>query len=83
LKLSEDLTCADLVELVTDYVEGALSDDDRQRFEEHIVFCRACSNYYEQMRRTIELSGRLTEDDVPAGAEESLLAVFRSWKEGS
>jgi hypothetical protein len=83
LKLSEDLTCADLVELVTDYIEGGLVDRDRERFEEHVVFCRGCSNYFEQMRRTVQLTGRLVEEDVTAEAEASLLAVFHGWKEGS
>jgi hypothetical protein len=81
LKLSEDLTCADLVELVTEYVEGALSARDSERFEEHIVFCRGCSAYLDQFRQTIRLTGRLTEDDVPAVASESLLQAFRGWKE--
>ena len=81
MKLSEDLTCAELVELVTDYLEGALSDRDRERFEEHVVFCGGCSNYLDQMRRTVELTGRLTEDDLPEEAQASLLAAFRSWKE--
>ena len=81
MKLSEDLTCAELVELVTEYLEGGLSERDRERFEEHVVFCGGCSNYLDQMRRTIELTGRLTEDDLPAGSEASLLAAFRDWKE--
>ena len=83
MKLSEDLTCAELVELVTDYLEGALSDRDRERFEEHVVFCAGCSNYLDQMRRTVELTGRLTEDDLPEEAQAGLLAAFRSWKEES
>jgi hypothetical protein len=81
VKLSEDLTCAELVELVTEYLEGALSERDRERFEEHVVFCGGCSAYLDQMRRTIELTGRLTEEDVTAEAEAGLLAAFRGWKE--
>jgi anti-sigma factor RsiW len=81
LRLSEDLTCAQLVELVTDYVEGALSERDRERFEEHVVFCGGCSNYLDQMRRTIELTGRLAEEDLSEEAKDGLLAAFRGWRE--
>ena len=81
MRLAEDLTCAELVELVTEYLEGGLSERDRERFEEHVVFCGGCSNYLDQMRRTVELTGRLTEDDLSHGAETGLLAAFRGWKE--
>jgi predicted anti-sigma-YlaC factor YlaD len=80
VKLSEDLTCAELVELVTDYLEGALSDRDRERFEEHVVFCGGCSNYLDQMRKTVELTGRLSEADLPPQTKDDLLAIFRGWK---
>jgi len=83
LKLSDDLTCAELVELVTEYIEGGLDDRDRERFEEHVVFCRGCSNYFEQMRVTVELTGRVTEDDLSTEAQTSLLAAFRGWKGSS
>ena len=81
MKLSEDLTCAELVELVTDYLEGAMAARDRERFEEHVVYCGGCATYLDQMRRTIELTGRLTEDDLSPEATDALLASFRTWKE--
>jgi anti-sigma factor RsiW len=81
LKLSEDLTCAELVELVTDYLEGALPEQDRVRFEEHVVVCRACASYLDQMRITVALTGRLSADDLAAEVQETLLAAFRGWKE--
>jgi anti-sigma factor RsiW len=74
------LTCKQLVELVTDYLEGALSAADRQRFETHLDDCAACSRYLDQMRTTIRMLGRLTEDSLPTGARERLLDVFREWK---
>ena len=82
MKLSDDLTCAELVELVTDYLEGALSARDRERFEEHVVVCSGCANYLDQMRRTIELTGALTEEDMSSEVTEALLASFRNWKAG-
>jgi anti-sigma factor RsiW len=77
--ISEDLTCKELVELVTEYLEGALSPEDRDRFEQHIVLCDGCGSYLEQMRTTIALAGSLTEESIPAEAQERLLGIFRDW----
>ena len=75
------LACQELVELVTAYLDGGLSRRDRRRFERHIGGCENCSAYVEQMRLTIEASGRLTEEDIDPAAREELLAAFRGWKE--
>lgn len=80
MKTSEDLSCAELVELVTEYLEGALPAADRVRFDEHLGVCDGCSNYLQQMRTTIELTGRLSEADLDARMKEALLATFREWK---
>lgn len=77
---SDYLTCKELTELVTDYVEGALPRRDRERFEEHMMTCPPCQGYLEQMRHTIALLGRLPEDTIPPEAEQVLLEAFRSWK---
>ena len=58
----EQLSCQELVELVTDYLEGALSAEETARFEDHIGRCAGCAAYLEQIRQTIELTGRLTAD---------------------
>jgi anti-sigma factor RsiW len=79
VRLADDLTCAELVELVTDYVEGALSDDDRCRFEEHVVFCESCAAHLDQMRATIRVLGRVREEELPPDAVDELLATFRGW----
>ena len=76
----EALSCRELVELVTDYLEGALSAEERARFEEHIRPCGGCRTYLEQMRATIELTGRLSPSALTAEAEAALLAAFRNWK---
>jgi anti-sigma factor RsiW len=65
---------------VTDYFEGALSEEERIRFEEHIDRCEGCHVYLEQMRRTVELTGFLTEKSMPREVQERLLGVFRGWK---
>ena len=82
MKLEDDLTCKELVELVTAYHEGALSTRDRQRFEEHVVFCDGCASYLDSMHRTIEVTGRLTEEDLLPEMERDLLAAFRDWRRG-
>jgi anti-sigma factor RsiW len=74
-----ELSCREMVELVTDYLEGALPRRERKRFERHIAGCDGCTAYLEQMRQTIGMLGGLTEEDVPAAAREELLAAFRDW----
>src|SRR3954468_7167869 len=76
---SEDLSCAQLVELVSDYVEGALSRVEQARVEDHLAQCGGCSIYFDQLRAAIELTGRLRTEDVPDEAAAVLLAAFRDW----
>lgn len=78
----EAFSCQELVELVTDYLEGALSPADLRRFEEHIATCDGCTEYLRQLRETIRLVGAITREDVSPEAEAELLAVFRSWATG-
>jgi hypothetical protein len=73
------MSCRELVELVTAYLENALSLENRMRFELHIANCDGCTTYLDQMRRTIELTGTLRVDDVSPGAEAALLRAFRDW----
>ncbi|MFN0148722.1 MAG: anti-sigma factor family protein [Dehalococcoidia bacterium] len=74
------LTCKELVELVTRYVEGALPALERGRFEAHIRECGKCAIYLEQLRTTVRLTGRLTEESLDPGMRRRLLAVFRGWR---
>jgi anti-sigma factor RsiW len=74
------LTCKELVELVTLYLEGSLPPHEAARFEAHMGACSGCTAYIEQMRQTIRLTGSLSEDSVSPKAEEELLDVFRDWK---
>lgn len=78
-----DLSCRELVELASDYVEGRLPLLERSRFEMHLCYCPPCKVYLRQLRATIALAGRLTEDDLAPGAREALLAAFRDWKRGA
>jgi anti-sigma factor RsiW len=78
---ASSLNCQELVELVTQYVEGTLSPADQARFESHLGVCADCHRYLDQMRQTILLVGTLVEQDIPDEAEERLLYAFRSWKQ--
>jgi anti-sigma factor RsiW len=79
---AEQLSCQELVELVTDYIEGALAEEERLRFEDHISRCGACTIYVEQIRRTISLLGHLPDDALSPEAERELLEAFQGWKRG-
>lgn len=76
---TEALSCQELVELVTDYLEGALEPADKHRFDSHIARCDGCTRYLEQLRETIRLTGTITTDDLTPEAERALLAAFSGW----
>ncbi len=76
----EAFTCREMVELMSNYIEDALSAADRARFEAHLAECDGCTNFLEQMRETIRLTGMLTEEQIPAEQKDALLAAFRSWR---
>jgi len=78
--MARPLICRELVELVTQYLEGELPRRDRKRFDAHIADCDGCRAYLDQMRRTIRLTGLLTEEQIPERAKAELLQVFRDWK---
>ena len=80
LRKQKEMACRELVELVTDYLEDALSRADRRRFEAHLAGCSHCTLYLEQFRETIALTGTLREEDVSPAAREELLAHFAEWR---
>ena len=77
---NEALSCQELVELVTDYLEGSLEERDTRAFEAHIAGCDGCTEYLEQIRRTIRVVGTLAPNDLTQAAETALLQAFRDWK---
>jgi anti-sigma factor RsiW len=79
MRLDRELACQDVVELVTAYLDDALDPVDRERFEEHLVFCDGCENFLEQMRTTIRLT-RGAEAELPAELQARLLDAFRGWR---
>ena len=80
MRLDRELTCAAVVEVITNYLEGRMPEADRERFEEHLAFCDGCSTYLEQIRMTIATTGRLRLENLPASLEERLVTAFRSWR---
>jgi anti-sigma factor RsiW len=76
----DHITCQEVVELVTDYFEGALPADDTDLLEQHLNFCDGCDWYIDQMRTTMATVGRIREEDVPPETRERLLTAFREWK---
>jgi anti-sigma factor RsiW len=78
--LPGDLECRELVELVTEYLEGTLPPEERTRFELHLAICRGCAAYVRQLRGTVAAAGRLSEDSLPGVMRERLLTAFRHWK---
>jgi hypothetical protein len=77
---STPMTCQELVELVTEYLEGSLTPRDRFRFEGHLPRCQGCADYLDQMRATIRASGQLREESLDPNARDALLELFLDWK---
>jgi anti-sigma factor RsiW len=79
--LRRHLACRNAVELVTDYLEGALSSRDRERFEAHLADCPHCADYLAQMRVTIESVGRIEPDSLAPEVRDELVRLYRRWRE--
>jgi anti-sigma factor RsiW len=82
MDVSDELTCHELVELVTDYLEDALAPLERARLEAHLDVCAGCREYLAQMRQTISVMGELPADSLDPKMSQRLLEVFREWRRG-
>ena len=80
LDFRRDLVCQRVVELVTDYLEGALSRSERRRFEKHLAGCPHCTEYLAQIRETISLAGRVTPEDLTPQMRDDLTDLYRRWR---
>ena len=78
--MAEHVTCQEVVELVSDYLDQALAAEEASLFEQHVNFCDGCDWYLDQMRSTVATVGRITEQDVPDETRERLLSAFREWR---
>ena len=77
---SDFLTCQELVELITDYLDGVMPNEQRVAFEGHIAICPPCRGYLAEIRRTVQVAGTLTEDMIPPEGRDVMLRAFRDWK---
>jgi predicted anti-sigma-YlaC factor YlaD len=77
----EEMSCRELVEVITDYLEETMAPVDRARFHAHLAECPYCVNYLDQMRNTIDALGGLTEESISSEARGELLEAFRGWRE--
>jgi anti-sigma factor RsiW len=80
--VSGEMTCKQLVELVTDFLEGRLPPDERTRFEMHLCYCDWCAEYVRQLREVVRTAGEIREESIEPEARDALLAAFRGWKRG-
>jgi len=75
--ITNDLACKELVEIITDYLEGTLSERDRARFDAHLMSCAPCREYVAEMHTTLRLTGRLTVESISPATRDQLLQAFR------
>ena len=75
-----EMDCKELVEAITAYLDGALPAADRRRFDAHLAECPYCTEYLEQMRKTIARLGTIDETALSHEARERLLNAFRDWR---
>jgi anti-sigma factor RsiW len=72
-------SCRDIVEIVTEYLDGGLVRAERLAFEQHVMLCPPCRAHLTQMRRTVQAAGGLRDTEVPEGLRADLLAAFRDF----
>ena len=82
LRRRSPLVCRQVVELVTDYLEGTMPPGERARFESHIADCPNCRRYLAQMRTTLDVLGRIEAEAVAPEAMDELLVLYRRWQAG-
>jgi anti-sigma factor RsiW len=78
----KDIKCREAVNLVSDYLEGALGGRDRRRLEHHLAGCDACTAYLAQMREIIALTGQVSPEDLSNDALDALMDVFDHYQHG-
>ena len=78
-----DITCEEFVELVTDYLEGALDRDTEARFVMHATACPGCERYLAQFRTTIEAMGTVPPETLDPLVRDEMLAAFRGWRDAT
>jgi anti-sigma factor (TIGR02949 family) len=81
--VTNEYSCQEMTEVVTNYLDGALPPDEGQQFEHHLSYCAGCSTYVDQMRETISQTGVIPhEETLPPALRERIVAQFRTWRQG-
>ena len=81
--MTTEYSCQEMIEVVTNYLDAALSADEEQQFERHLSRCAGCNTYVEQIRETIRQTGMVPhEESLPPALREEIVAQFRNWKRG-
>ncbi len=78
--MAGNFTCKEVAELITEYLDGSFSLNQRVRFQMHMGLCLACRNYLRQMKYTVATLGQLPTEPVPPEVKEALMNRFRTWK---
>jgi predicted anti-sigma-YlaC factor YlaD len=76
------VTCREVLDLVTEYLEDGLPPRERVRFERHVAICPPCRGYIGQMRETLRVAGTLREEELSPDTRNALLDAFRNWRSG-
>jgi len=76
----DHLSCQEVVELVTDYLERSLPAEEAALFEQHINFCDGCIWYVDQLRTTVAAVGEVREEDLSPDVKDRLMGVFHEWR---
>jgi anti-sigma factor RsiW len=79
--VEDELTCKELTEWITNYLEGCLPQAEHARLELHLSNCEGCQTYLAQMRLTVQSLGSKPRVEIPPALESELLQVFRSWRD--
>jgi predicted anti-sigma-YlaC factor YlaD len=80
--MSAPYTCQQIVEVVTEYLDGGLETSDRVAFERHVAICPPCRGYLSQIRWVSRVAGGLRADELPEHVRDGLLSAFAEWKDG-
>ena len=80
MTMLDEMACQELVEVITEYLEGTLPPPDRERFEAHLAVCPYCRTYLDQMRTTISAMGKIEPQSLAVEQRDRLLALFRDWR---
>jgi anti-sigma factor RsiW len=83
MQTEDELSCQQVVELITDYLEHTLLPEVRERLEAHVTECPGCESYIEQMQLTIDMLHQIARESVFSATKQELLQLFHDWKKSS